>query len=242
MTIEVKEPEPGTMSLRFHEITAPERQCRLCNLVKTNPSLVFLVHELYRRGAGIPALRTQCEDSFAAAGVTLPQRSSFQKHLQQHCSIVKGADTEAGGGEETDYFELRKLYRQILSVWDWTFREFARVTGKQKGGTSLTDQRLQSIVKLAAELRQILKTLSDLRNSERLVAVALARHTERLVHSLAEPLGVTLRDVRDRLVRGEDAQEIAADLDRKIHGELFPLFETIAGQTLEQSKEHYKLH
>ena len=165
------------------------------------------------------------------------------RHLEKHCTILQGtteiAPPKGQSEHETDYFELRILYQEIKTIFQDVRREFSEAK-RQKKKTS--DYGLVMLVKLASELRQILKTLSDMRNSEKLVSVILARHTEQLVHLLTEPVGATLRDTRDRLYRGEDPRNVAEQLDALVGEELLPLFESLAKQALEQSKQQYKLH
>lgn len=233
----------SSMALEIEEITNPHPQCKLCTLAARNPNVVLVVHELYRRGVSGRTLIQKLEPVFAEANEELPARPSLERHLTKHCAILKGAPQVAPpkgtSDHETDYFELRTLYHEFKVIFQDVRREFSEAK-RQKKKTS--DYGLVMLVKLASELRQMLKTLSDMRNSEKLVSIILARHTEQLVHLLTEPLGATLRDVRDRLWRGEDPRVVAEKLDDLLGGELLPLFETIANQALEQSRQQYKLH
>ena len=249
---------------QFPEITNWYSQCRLCQLAKTNPSILFVVHELQRRGLRGRPLLNKLQNVFNEAGETLPTRQSFARHFEAHCATtpivrVTKADDDSGALEatflyngddadyETDYTELRSLYLEFKEIFIGVREQYGikkdddlEDAGKKKGKASGYD--LVMLVKLASELRQMLKTLSDMRNSEKLFAIVLVKHTEQLVHYLSEPIGVTIREVRDRLRRGDDPAEVAEHLDNLVGDGLFPLFESAAKQALEQSRQQYKLH
>lgn len=263
----------------FSEITHAQRSCKLCQLVRLNPSVLFVVHELFRKGIKGRALVKKIGPIFAEAGEEMPARPAFLNHLRAHCSwpgvparpkkvkkelplvpsiaLMPAPETHAAIAAttafrsdavdaETDYIELRKLYEDFRTIFTDVKKKFhleSAKDGKQEGDAKPpSDYALVMLVKLAGELRQMLKTLSDMRNSEKLFSLVLLRHTESLVSLLTEPLGERLRDVRDQLTSGADPQIVAARLDRLLGGEIYPLFETAATRAIEESRQRYRLH
>lgn len=222
--------------MNFSEVTRRTAACRLCALITAQPNVMFVVHELHRRGVGGQPLLFRVRGVFEEIGEPVPSQAAFETHFTTHCTfeVHKPGDDR---DYETDYGELRALYLEFRTI----FQDMRR------GDESLGDGAgagvdLKLLVKYASELRQMLRALADMRNSEKLFSVVLLRHTEQLVHYLTEPLGVTLREVRNQLLRGDAPADVAAHIDALLGGEIFPLFEFAAQQALEKSRAEYKLH
>lgn len=242
---------------KFPEIDRWFSQCRLCQLVRTNPQVLSIIHMLYKQGVAGRPLVARVEPVFAEAGEEMPTRQSFNRHFEAHCvmpkparaptqrpscpsdAAVPEADPLATTDYETDYAELRELYGQFKLIFQKVRSEYTEAAVAK---SPITDYGLVMLVKLAGELRQTLKTLSDMRNNEKFVAVLLARHTENVVHFIGEPLGVALRHVRDQLEHDGDPALARAELDRLLNGGLTPTFTNASARALERSKSAYKLN
>jgi hypothetical protein len=233
----------------FPEITDTHPKCVTCELARRNPNVVRVLHELYRQGLSQRPLFAKMEPVYAEAEEEMPRRQSVMRHLQNHVTPsrivyefggVANAPAEApkGNDHETDYFEMRRLYAELKPI----LKQVREKLTLQSKDDKISGYDLVMLLKLFGEARQILKALSEMRNSEKLTSIILVRHTEALVHLLTEPLGTTLRDIRDRLNRGENPERVTRRLDDLLDGELFPLFESAAERAIAQSKEQYKLH
>jgi hypothetical protein len=235
----------------FAEITNWTSQCGLCQLTRTNPNVLFVVHQLYEGGLSGRPLMKKIEPVFAEAKEKLPARQTFMRHFENHYGVQKtkleklaepaiGAPVALSAQDEaSDYTELRTIYNDFREIFETVKTEFKQAKdAKQK----TSDYGLVMLIKLAGELRQTLKTLSDMRNSEKLLNLILVRYAETLIGNIAEPLGVQMRVLRDRLIKGEDPQVVAEQINVLLGGELFPLFESAAQNALEQSRQQYKLH
>jgi hypothetical protein len=241
----------------FPEIIEPHHRCRLCNLAQEKSGLVRVIHELYRRGMSGRPLLGRVAPLFRERDEPPPSPAAIMRHMEKHVDVTlistewmqkDGPDlTAIEGGDalpevdhyEVDYLELRKLYNELRPL----LRE-ARADLKKKHASEedkISGYDIVMLLKLFGEARQILKTLSDMRNSDRLTTVILVRHTRQLIHFLAEPLGVSLRSVRDRLLRGDAVDDVVEDITTLIEGDLDPLFEQAAERALEQSRTQYRL-
>lgn len=236
-------------TFEFPELTQRQQQCRLCQLATTRPKVLFVVHELYRRGLTGRPLVAKLEPVFAEAGEEMPSRQAFLRHFERHCAAVAGEDAPEEVKQiqrddyESDYIELRKLYADFREIFTQVKDEFKeRKRSRSEGGEKTSDYGLVMLVKLAGELRQMLDTLSKMRNSEKLFSIVLVRHTEQVIEAIVDPLGSTLKGIRDRLKRGDDAEAVAEELTRLLNGDIYPLFEAASKRALEQSRQQYKLH
>lgn len=225
------------------EIVAPNEACKLCTLSKTHGNIVYVVHELFRKGIEGRTLEKQLAPVFAEAGLKVPSRHAITRHCREHFAPVEGLESAApfhvtDTDQETDYIELRGLYGEFRAIFSEVKKERAAARAQ---GKPTSDYGLVMLLKLGGELRQMLKCLSEMRNSDKLFGVVLVRHTEQVINFLTEPLGTELRSLRDALTRGEEPATVAAKLDRLLSGEMFPIFQSAAEQALEQSRQQYKL-
>jgi hypothetical protein len=224
------------MKYTFPEITRRNAQCRVCRLVDTKPAVVFTLHELHKRGGLTDRqLVEKIAPVFAEAGETVPARAAIQNHFKNHCGtpvpVIESSDDYA-----SDYQELRGVYNEFRTIFTKLRTDFANEKDKKA-----SDYWLVMLVKLAGELRNMLKTLSDMRRDEKLFNIILVRHTEALVQQLAEPLGLALRDIQDRLARSEDPTLVAQRVEQLLAGDLHPIFERAAKHALESSQQEYKV-
>lgn len=237
--------------MRFAEITKPTVGCALCNLRATAPTLLHALHELRRRGVGAQEAARRSKPAFDEARIPVPPVETFAKHYAEHCTWPDVRPI-AADDFETDYLELRELYGTFRAIFENAMSELKALQDAEARANADEDEtrsgpttaKYANVLKLAGELRMMLKTLSDMRNSDKLFSVILLRHTEQLVNNISGPVGATLRDMRDRLHRGDDPKAVASDIDRLLdsEGEIFQLFKTAASQALEQSQQQYKLH
>jgi hypothetical protein len=241
----------------FPEIISPHNRCKLCLLASEHPNLVHVIHDLVRRGMTGRPLHTRVAPLFSEIGVNVPSVQAMTRHLENHVDETRISSswareegvnlTEVEIGDnlpeidhcEVDYLELRRLYSELRPILRETRASI--MTKRKKDGEPISGYDVVMLIKLFGEARQILKSLSDMRNSDRLTKVILIRHTEQLVAAITQFVGAALRNTRDRLTRGEDPEEIADDLSRLIEGEMDPMFESAAKKALEQSSSQYRL-
>lgn len=237
--------------MRFHELIKPTVGCSVCDLRGLNPGLLFTLHELRRRGLSAAEVLRRGATAFTEARWRPPAVEQLEAHYTQHCAWPDVRPI-AQDDFETDYLELRDLYGTFRAIFERAMEELremqeqqARADADEEGsGAGPSPLKYANVLKLAGELRMMLKTLSDMRNSDKLFSVILLRHTEQLVTNISGPVGSTLREVRDRLLRGDDPKVIATDIDRLLdtEGEIYQLFKAAATSALEQSQQQYKLH
>jgi predicted outer membrane protein len=212
-----------------------------------NPKLLWVIDQLHKQGLSGRPLQAKLAPLFKEAREDEPTRQAVVRHYSAHCAAGRAekerkqeeALAKAGDDYESDYIELRGLYADFRKIFTQVKHEFA---DREENDEKTSAYSLVMLLKLASELRNMLKTLADMRNSEKLFSVVLVRHTEQFVAFLSEPLGYTLRDIRDRLARGEDPTVVAERVDKLLGGELFPLFENAAKQAIERSRNQYKLN
>lgn len=223
---------------RFRELTKRAANCELCKLEGSQPNVLYTVHELHRRGHDLPEVIRRVKPVFAEVRREVPEPAVFADHIELHCRW----DVEDGEADfETDYKELRSLYLDFRMIFSDVRTHFTKLqTEGEEATVSVTE--LQMLIKLASELRHMLKALTDMRNQDKLVGLILARHTEALVERIAEPIGTTFRSVRDRLESGDDPDAVVAQIDKLLDGEIYPIFEAAAAQAIERSRQQYNLH
>lgn len=222
------------------EIVKPQANCKMCHLAESHGNIVRVCHELARRGVTGQPLEKRLQPVFQEAGLEQPSRPAMMRHLEKHCALVADAPSEEETNDyETDYFELREIYTEVKKIFENVREEFSEAKEK---GKKTSDYGLVMLLKLVTELRHMLKTLSDMRNSEKLVAVILTRHTEQLLERTALSVSLPVRDIRDRLRRGEAPDVLADELDRLLDEEFPAMMQTAGQTTLDQSRQQYKLH
>lgn len=205
--------------------------CGICRLKETHPGIVYVLDTLHAQGVTMTILRLQSEPVFAEAKLSVPTSEELAWHYNQHTALPERA--AATDDYESDYFELRKLYRGFLDMYNSIVESI-----------SVEDRLLHSgsVSRMVKELGGMLKTLSIMRNNEKLFSAMLLRHTEFMVAELSLPVGRTLREVRDQLLNGESPTEVARGIDEVLSRELMPAFESAAHRAIEQSTARYKLH
>jgi hypothetical protein len=234
--------------------------CRMCKLIEVEPGIIHVLHELFRQGySGLP-LQNKMKPLFEEAGLVQPARQSMMRHLQGHVVVSKISHEWKGGtGEppppttvspqgnhyETDYIEMRRLYEKLRPIIDYIETQ---VNKKTLSNQDISSYDIMNITRVWAEGRQLLKSLSDMRNSEKLMGVILVRHTEGLLQLLADNVGIVLRNMRERLLRGDSPDDLIRYIDTLTgltnggEGDLLPMFESAAQRAIAASKESYNLH
>jgi len=259
--LKAEAPDVGTVVIAgFPEITTTHPNCRSCGHARTHPEIVHTLHELYRQNIEQRPLHAKMANVYEGAGIRAPTRPALMRHLKGHLTPsrisytfngVTGAPPEAPRGDdfETDYFEMRRLYGDMLALrrqFEKSMKARAAIAAAAatKAGVPGKSTSYDTLVmtKLHAESRQTLKTLHDMRNSERLTGTILVRHTELLLGMLSGPLGAAIRGVRDRLARGDTRESLVDGLNDILENDINALFVTLADQAVAQSKDRFKLH
>lgn len=240
----------------FPEIIKPDRRCKLCGLAQKHPIVVHVVHELWRQDLTFQSLYRKVGPVFAERELEMPTDRAFARHLRGHVNTALIEDGWRGVNDqeesppadehESDYREMRSLYADLKPILKQARADVASKKGKKD--EKISGYNLVMLLKLFGEARAILKSLSDMRNSERLTQTILTKHTERLVNFITGPLGRRLRTLRNLIIDGADREVLVAEIDELLgqepgeHGALYPLFADAARQALDQSRQQYKVH
>lgn len=216
------------------ELTYRSPKCTLCSLAETSPAVLFVVHELYRSGCSVWAARERIKPVFDEANIALPPYRTLQVHLEAHTSITPAAENDQD--YESDYFELRKLFKDLLTMFDATVRN------PETGELNKVDARLPTVLRLVSELRQMIKTLSEIRTSEKLFSTVLSNHSHQMAVGIAVPVTAALRDLLTLIDASAPSNVLTARIEEYLQQELPRAFDEITRETLEASTNQYRLH
>lgn len=218
-------------------------RCRICALQVDHAGALATIHDAYAQGTNWCELTRIANRLLAVDGVEPDPpiaRDSLRRHCQKHLQVVTASLDAADGAPrddyEVDYLELRKLYGKMVRLFDKFYVELSPEAIRKN-----TYEHM-ALLRMVSDLRATLKTLADMRNSEKLMGTILNNHTRQLIRLFSEPVGQMMRRAVERLRAGEDPQEVADWIEQLLAGDIYPAFNDAANRALEISRQQFGLH
>lgn len=147
------------------------------------------------------------------------------------------ADQIALGHNASDYHNMAALFRQMV---DRAAAMNADPTAFVNAKGQYDTRALLAWKALVSECRQILEGLSKMRNSDKLTAAILERHTREFSQSAAASLGAQIGDLLGKIDE-LDREEMRSMLKQLLSRGMPKAFSDAARATMETSRDQFAL-
>jgi len=263
--------QPEIIVPGFPEIVTFQAMCRVCQLARTKPGLVTVIHK-YRREEqlGVVALSTKITAMLERHGETPMHGQVLARHFKNHVNFGDGKETPAEDFEfvrpedETrlGQTEIELLqcsaedlalgkndsdYHQMADLFRRLIRRIAALDADPTAFITAEGrhdmQKMNIWAAMINTAKGVLADLNKMRNSDRLTISILESHTKSFTAAIAGPLADALLPLQHELSKHPDpqVQAIAGNINQLLQSGVIDIFKRAAEDSLRRSKEQFKL-